>query len=305
MGSMSVSPSQGIFLTDVVENTLLCPDHYLLTLAAPGFPAAECGQFVQVQCGSPAGDPVAESLYDPTRVPIVRRPFSLAGARTIAGGMELRILYRVLGPGTAWMGQRRVGDRVSVAGPLGRPFTVDRKAELSLLVGGGTGLPPMMWLGRLMAEAGQRAFGICGARTQTLLPMTFGGTARADVGFANVMRVAEFGETPVVVTTDDGSLGLNGTVLDGIAAVRRAAGVSPERTAIYACGPEGMLRAVAELAAREGIACQVCLERMMACGMGTCQSCVVQTRDEQSSRGWRYQLCCQDGPVFDSRIVMW
>ena len=66
-----------------------------------------------------------------------------------------------------------------------------------------------------------------------------------------------------------------------------------------------LLRAVADLAISEGIACQVCTERMMACGMGTCQSCVIRIRDAASREGWRYRLCCSDGPVFDAREVVW
>jgi dihydroorotate dehydrogenase electron transfer subunit len=74
---------------------------------------------------------------------------------------------------------------------------------------------------------------------------------------------------------------------------------------IYACGPEAMLRAVARLGLERGIATQVCMERVMACGMGTCQSCVVRVHDSSAEDGWRYRLCCTDGPVFDAREIVW
>lgn len=305
MRAAATSEKRGIFATAVMENRRICPDHFVLRLAAAGFPAAEPGQFVQVQCGSPAGDIGAEERFDASRVPVVRRPFSLAGCKLTAEGAELDILYRVVGPGTAWMAQRSPGDRVSVIGPLGRPFSIRRQAAFSLLVGGGTGLPPMMWLARLLAAQGLRAVAVCGARNQDLLPMDLGGARATAMEGVSAAYVAEFGDTPVVVTTDDGSAGLRGTVIDGVRTVRAAVSGEASRTAIYACGPEGMLRAISALAESEGIACQVCMERMMACGMGTCQSCVVRTKDPAGPRGWRYQLCCADGPVFDSRAILW
>ena len=83
------------------------------------------------------------------------------------------------------------------------------------------------------------------------------------------------------------------------------------RTVIYACGPEGMLKAVAEIAARRGIACQVCVERAMACGLGTCQSCVIKQKKTDpaapplAGSDWCYRLACTDGPVFEAETLLW
>lgn len=288
----------GIYAATVTSIRRLLADHFLLTLRSQVFPTACPGQFVQIQCGSPAGIPEQDCRFDPTRVPIVRRPFSLGGWRENNGASEIEILFRVLGPGTAWMSQRRENDEVSVLGPLGKPFSIVRDTDLSLLVGGGTGLPPMMWLARELSKAGLKTTAICGARSESLLPMTICDRKTMPAS------VAEFGSTPVVITTDDGSLGIHGTVLKGIEEAVRLGG-QPRRVVMYSCGPEGMLRAISELAKAKGYECQVCMERMMACGMGTCQSCVVKTKDEQTERGWRYQLCCTDGPVFDSRVILW
>jgi dihydroorotate dehydrogenase electron transfer subunit len=165
----------------------------------------------------------------------------------------------------------------------------------------------MMWLARLMDGEGRRAVAVCGARGRSLLPLSLevGASAAGGLSAVTTYRAAEFGSLPVIVTTDDGSCGLRGSVVDGLKAALPHAGVRAADVAIYACGPEKMLRAVADLAISEGIACQVCTERMMACGMGTCQSCVIRIRDAASREGWRYRLCCSDGPVFDAREVVW
>jgi dihydroorotate dehydrogenase electron transfer subunit len=118
---------------------------------------------------------------------------------------------------------------------------------------------------------------------------------------------AEFASAgvPAVTATDDGSLGVPGRIPDAFARyVQKHVEVSPSAT-IYACGPEPMLRTVAKLGLEHKIATQVCMERVMACGMGTCQSCVVRTHDQVADDGWRYRLCCTDGPVFDARDIVW
>ncbi|MGB9626184.1 MAG: hypothetical protein ACPMAQ_15125 [Phycisphaerae bacterium] len=216
-------------------------------------------------------------------------------------------MYRVIGAATAWMAGLRPGHRVSVIGPLGRPFSIVQGAGLHIVAGGGVGLPPTMWLGQLLGGEGRKALAVCGARSSSLLPLTLevgAGAADSLSGIATY-RAAEFGTLPVIVTTDDGSCGLKGTVADGLKAALQHASVRAADVVIYACGPEKMLRAVASLAISEGIACQVCMERMMACGMGTCQSCVIRIRDAAGPEGWRYRLCCSDGPVFEAREVVW
>jgi dihydroorotate dehydrogenase electron transfer subunit len=317
----------------------VCDEHFRLTLRVRGFPDAAPGQFVQIRCGgldanaaggsSDEAVPRDEECFGVESVPVygrgrpfTRRPFSIAGLHRQGNVSEIDILYRVIGPGTAWMAALRAGQRVSIIGPLGRPFTLDDDAELRIVVGGGIGLPPVMWLGHLLSQAGRSAVGVCGARSRNLLPVTIGETHVADVtantpgapsggdgpeGTATVgfLHIAEFGGLPVVVSTDDGSCGLKGTVVDGLHAVLAASKAPRARTVVYACGPQQMLRAVADVAIREGVACQLCMERMMACGMGTCQSCVIRIRDESHPAGWRYRLCCTDGPVFDAAQVLW
>jgi dihydroorotate dehydrogenase electron transfer subunit len=130
-----------------------------------------------------------------------------------------------------------------------------------------------------------------------------------------VQSVQEFAKVnfPAVVTTDDGSVGLKGRITDGM--VRFLDGLSEEQkqqAVIYTCGPHVMMHAVAKLADQYGIPCQACLEQAMACGMGTCQSCIVKIEDNANPHGtlvdgrhWRFKLACTDGPVFNSTDVIW
>ncbi len=292
MGMATAVQGKGIFVGRVVATERICDDHHRISLGVEGFPAAAPGQFVQVRCGDTAGSAGA----------FLRRPFSIAGAREVSGGLEIDLLFRVLGVGTRWMAGRSLGDAVDVIGPLGRGFVPADGRHRHIVVGGGVGLPPVMWLARVLSEQGLPVAAVAGARSLGSLPLSGLRLAPDGEGWSSAN---EFGRAPVLVTTDDGSGGLRGTVLDGLAIAVGSAKAPPEPIAVYACGPEPMLRAVAGFAAERGVACQVCMERMMACGMGTCQSCVVRVRDDSSRAGWRYRLCCTDGPVFDARDVGW
>lgn len=119
--------------------------------------------------------------------------------------------------------------------------------------------------------------------------------------------MAEFAQwnVPALVCTDDGTLGSRGRVPEIFTSYLTGHAAEAAGAVVYTCGPEPMLRLVARTCESLGIPCQVCLERVMACGMGTCQSCVVRVRDGADPEGWRYRLCCTDGPVFDSRAVIW
>ena len=155
---------------------------------------------------------------------------------------------------------------------------------------------------------GKSVVAFFGARTHDLMPLRIGdpGNLPRD-GTSAVLAAEEFARfgTPVVLSTDDGSLGFRGTVCDALAAYRRAWDGDESGVVVYCCGPEAMLAAVARQCTADGIECHVCMESEMACGMGTCQSCVVRVRDQADADGWRYALCCSEGPVFDARAVLW
>ena len=164
-----------------------------------------------------------------------------------------------------------------------------------------------LYLAEALAAAGKKVVAFNGARSASLLPLRLLPTGAVRDDGVPSHSVAEFAAWGVdsAIATDDGSLGFHGLVGEPFKRWLAQLGDDAQSTAVYTCGPEAMMKAVAQIASAAGATCQVSLERHMACGMGTCQSCVVRVRDNEDSDGWRYRLCCTDGPVFDSRLVMW
>jgi len=296
---VQVNGSRGMFLSRVVANQPLCPEHWRLVLEVEGFPPAAPGQFVQILCAEPSDLGWTQGVF-------IRRPFSIAGLRRSGQRCELDIIHRAIGAGTRWMSRLRPGEPVSLLGPLGRPFQIPAGRGPAWLVGGGVGLPPLIWLANELHARGRSAVAFCGARCADAMPLTRVPGVNI-TGEEACLAFAEFAAAgvPVVTGTDDGSLGAAGRIPDVFARYLQRHLEEKDSTVIYACGPEPMLRAVARLGLEHHIATQVCMERVMACGMGTCQSCVVRTHDAAAEDGWRYRLCCTDGPVFDAREIVW
>lgn len=291
--------AKGVFVGRVVSNELVCRGHWRFEAEFDDFPPALPGQFVQILCADPLEENRSGGAF-------LRRPFSIGGLRRKGNLALVSITHRILGVGTRWLSQLAPGDEVSFLGPLGRPFTIDPARPVALLVGGGIGLPPLIWLAESLNRAGKRTVAFAGARTAEMLPLTR--IPKVEISGARpAMAFREFAEhqVPVVVTTDDGSLGAPGLVVEHFERYLETLDSPAACAAVYTCGPERMMAAVTEVCEKRSVACQVCLERMMACGMGTCQSCVVRTRDADDPEGWSYRLCCTDGPVFDGRVLLW
>lgn len=327
-------PLRGRYDATVAFNRPICREHYRLRLRVAGpFPPTQPGQFIQLGCRPPNGAIDADALrgreldWQPGervalaqpelcgRLALLRRPFSLAGRGDDAQGTWLDVIHRVVGTGTDWLARLKPGEPVDLIGPLGNAFTLPADKHLGLLVGGGVGLPPMFYLAEAMREAGWEAVAFVGALTRDLLAVELVDEQPVNPEGLPTPCVAEFAQFdyPTVVTTDNATLGLAGRITDGLALLLDGL---PEETArgtvIFTCGPNPMMQAVARLAAARGVACQVCLEQAMACGMGTCQSCVVRIEEhdqphatDDAGRPWRYRLACTDGPVFDARQVVW
>jgi dihydroorotate dehydrogenase electron transfer subunit len=313
----------------VVANVPICREHYRLILSTHSFPATEPGEFVQVACrdldvdyspeteldwndGRPVGARGRELMLP---LAMLRRPFSLAGRIDQSdGSVQLHLIQRVVGVGTDWLGKLRTGDAVHVLGPLGNRFTLPPGDGVALLVGGGVGIPPMLYLAEKLA--GRSAVAFAGALTREVLPLTITAESASDaVPQLNVEEFARYG-IPSILTTDDGSLGFRGFVtqaleryLDGPHSVASPHSSSPP--VIYTCGPEPMMKRVAQIAATRGIECQVAVERAMACGMGTCQSCCIRVRKPDPAAvplpgsDWCWRLACTDGPVFRGADLLW
>ena len=328
---MQVAAHRDVYVSEVVENRFLCREHYRLILRLRAFPATEPGQFVQVACRdtglsySPereidwsetnALDPEGRELLEP--LAFLRRPFSLAGRADDADGVRIELIQRIVGVGTRWMSELKPGDTVDVLGPLGNRFRLPGEGEVPLLVGGGVGIPPMLYLAQKIG--GKQGVAFCGALSRDLLPLTLAENVTPSVDATEPLdNVLEFSRHGVqsVITTDDGSYGYRGFVTQALEAYLDREFPSGtrqgSRPVIYTCGPEGMMKRVAEIAAARGVECQVAVERAMACGMGTCQSCCIRLRRDPARDGrafegkdWIYKLACTDGPVFLGKDLLW
>jgi dihydroorotate dehydrogenase electron transfer subunit len=206
---------------------------------------------------------------------LLRRPFSVHQAASDT----VRILFQVLGRGTRELSQKEPGDEMDAIGPLGHGWDVPEGATHALLVAGGLGAAP---LGMLAEELSARGVAVSVAH----------GAPTADRLVAR--ELFESQARRVEVATDDGSAGARGLVTS--VSERLLAEDRPD--VVFACGPEAMSRVVAAQARAAGVPCQVSLERLMACGVGACLSCVVSTSTGR-------KRACVEGPVFNAEEVRW
>jgi dihydroorotate dehydrogenase electron transfer subunit len=234
-----------------------------------GFKAAVPGQFVMVRI------PGLEE-------PLLRRPFSIHGV-TGKDHCGIELLIKQVGKGTALLSQLEPGDLIDVIGPLGRGFSLSGVGhnQRILLVAGGIGVAPIRFLLQTLAmrlKEFRRVEIFLGARTD---------------GELLCREELEGLQAKLHITTDDGSAGTKALISDPfLAALERG---RPDR--VYACGPPGLLRAIIAAAKQKSLFCEVSIETMMACGMGACLGCAIQTDDPDG----RYRHACMDGPVFDAR----
>ncbi len=264
----------------VVENGRIYGDTCLTWFRSPELGrGAYPGQFLMLRCSDDAAYG-AEARPGYADDPLLPRPMSYHRVRQGAHGPEWAILYDVVGRGTAWLAARTPGDRVYGWGPLGRGYQVGRTSRNLLLVAGGIGVAPLVWLADDAVARGLNVTMIVGARS-------------AEHVFPSA-RLPK--EVEVVVTTDDGSAGRAGFVTEPFAELLEWCDQA------FACGPNAMFAAMAPVArrARARRSVQVLLEERMACGTGLCYGCAVEVR----VRGGRaMKLVCKDGPRFDVRDV--
>lgn len=220
-----------------------------------------CGQFLQISC---EGD-----TY-------LRRPISIHDIE----GNSLSIIFEIKGEGTMALAQKQVGEHLDVLGPLGNGFNLDIDGD-ALIIGGGIGIFPLYMIAKAKNKSCDT---ILGYRTENLVV--------CNDRFENVCR-------KTFVTTDDGSFGIHGNVID----VARGLIEKNKYSVIYACGPKPMLKAVKDLSIAHNIPAQVSLEERMACGFGVCLACGVEAPSDNEF-GYTYKHVCKHGPVFDAREVI-
>jgi len=257
-------------LLDVRAIRQLTEDFYLLELRWPaGMAAPLPGQFVMVRTREGTDPPW-------------RRPFGVHDFRRVRGEHVLSLLFQVVGPTTRDMASLQAGSMLDLLGPHGRGFRLE--ASEHWLVSGGRGVAPLFFAARALNGRGAPCRAFLGGRSA-----------------GHVLRERELERLGcrVETATDDGSSGHRGLVTDLVE--RALARLSARRLAsivLLACGPHGMLKAVAGIAARRGVQAQVSVDPLMACGRGLCLGCTVQAHDG-------YRLACQHGPVFNSRDLAW
>lgn len=264
---------------------------FVLRLAAPQVAArATAGSFAHV-------------AVDPS-IPM-RRPLSIMRVDREAGWIEL--LYKIHGHGLQNLAARRVGEVVNLLGPIGQGFTPRSERPRALLIGGGVGIPPMVFLAETLrgrAAEGFRPFAILGSE----LPFPFRARPSTIVvpgmpdGVIACMPLLEEWGVPSRLTTRSGFPGcFDGYVTDlarlWLAQLDAAALAEVE---LFSCGPTPMLKAVAQVAREFDLPCQVSLEEYMACAVGGCAGCVVEV---QTPAGPAMKRVCVDGPVFEARTV--
>jgi len=193
----------------------------------------------------------------------------------------VRLVYRAAGKGTDVMSQSGAGDSFTLMAPLGTEFKIYPHRKRICVVGGGIGAPPMLELTKevLRKLPDARVIAVLGFRSEPILEADFK-AAGADVHIA----------------TDDGSAGFRGNV------VALMDQLGQEYDTVYACGPNVMLKFVAQWAAAHETKCFVSMEERMACGLGACVGCAIKIK---AGDGWTYKKVCKDGPVFDAQEVVW
>ncbi len=252
----------------ILSNENVAQDIFLLRLLSPELSAgAVPGQFLMVR--------VNDSID-----PVLRRPFSICG--TEEEGI-VKILYKVIGRGTEFLSMKKAGEHISILGPLGKGFRIHHGPNNSILVAGGIGIAPLLFLSHYIDSTETNL--LTGFRTSREIvdPVLTGNNIVSEIA------------------TDDGTMGFKGVVTDML--YKKLEKNIFKETRIYACGPLPMLKSVARISSEFKIPCQVSMETFMACGLGVCQGCVV--RYDTSKNEVPYLHVCKEGPVFDINEIDW
>lgn len=263
-------------------------DQFIMRIRAPKCAAAaRPGSFVHVVCDD--------------ALPM-RRPLSIMRA----ADDWIEVLYKIVGEGLHLLAGKRPGDTISVLGPIGQPFEVTRQRPNCLLIGGGVGIPPMVFLAESLQDDRWKPLAILGSE----IPFPFQleksriATAWLDDDISSTMPLLESWGIPARLTSLSDFEGCYRGYVTELADkwLQSLNDEEREKVEVFACGPTPMLKAVAALAARYDLPCQVSLEEFMACAVGGCAGCTVPIT---TADGLAMKRVCVDGPVFDASTVVW
>jgi len=244
----------------IIATSQVMPGVYLIWLGSPQIaPEAKPGQFVMVRCGEDT---------------LLRRPLSIHQL----DGNKLALLFTVVGKGTHWLSQRQAGNNIDLLGPLGNGFSIHPASHNLLLVAGGIGIAPLYSLASSASKEGYSIRILLGARTATQLYLK-------EYQYQPIK--AEF-----VLVTEDGTTDEKGIITNLIPKYIDWA------DQIFACGPVGMYRTMAQMPELKNKPVQISLEVRMGCGLGVCYGCTVKTKNG-------LKQVCKDGPVFDLDDILW
>jgi dihydroorotate dehydrogenase electron transfer subunit len=253
-------------ICQIQEHQEIVPGYYIIEIASDKI-SKECkpGQFANIRISE-------------TNDPLLRRPISFFSYTD----KTIQFIYRVVGYGTDLLSLKQIGDFLDIIGPLGNGFELDdlKKDKTIYVVGGGIGAVPLYPVIKYLEREGYKYEVLTGARTAEELVL---------------LDIYDDRNIPHCVITDDGSVNCKGFVTD----LLKERLDKNKNAEILCCGPHLMMKAVAQLCADYDVACQVSLEEKMACGIGACVGCVVDTTD-----GWNKKVC-KDGPVFGSDQIVW
>ncbi len=252
---------------EIVSNVVIAAGVYKMTLSSRVLSQqSHPGQFLQVRVGF-GNDP------------LLRRPISI---HSVDREEKADLLYCVVGRGTELLSKMKAGETVDVLGPLGKGFDTSEHTHRAILLAGGMGAAPLLFLAQELKKNTDDMKVLIGAKTKD--------------GLLSVSNFKELG-CEVWQTTEDGSAGRKGYITDLLEqALLEPSSGGPIR--LFACGPRDMMERASKTAAIYNVTCEVSLEERMACGLGACLSCVVDTKD-----GLR--RVCKEGPVFKAADIKW
>ncbi len=263
-------------------------DQFIMRIRAPRCAAAaRPGSFIHVSCDA--------------ALPM-RRPLSIMRAE----GDAIEVLYKIVGQGLHLLAEKRPGGRVSVLGPIGKPFEPLPERPNTLLIGGGVGIPPMIFLADVLRDGEYKPLAILGSEIPFPFELVRSSIPTPWLGqdIDSAMGLLESWGVACRLTSLAGFSGCYDGYVTDLAErwLRRLDDDERDRTQILACGPTPMLKAVAAQAQRYDVPCQVSLEEFMACAVGGCAGCVVEVLTPQ---GPAMRRVCVDGPVFDAATIAW
>ena len=256
--------------TEVISNEQVAENHYLLRCSCPEIAASVLpGQFIHVLI------PQGSGL-------LLRRPFTIYTVEA----EEITMLYQLIGEGTVVLSGLKRGDLIRVLGPLGNTFEISSASDPAIIVGGGAGIASLMLLAVALRAEGVDTLGLVGSMNR-----------------ARLLSVADLRAIGVEthIATDDGSVGHHGFVTELLTHLLDTREL--KNPIIYACGPDGLLRAVTKIALDYRVPTQLAMENRMGCALGVCLGCVCKV--QMPDGGFEYQRVCTEGPVFNAEDIIW